>query len=109
MPYVIRKIRNKSCYYVMNRKTRRKFSECSSLENAKKQLHSLKSKMPYVIHKTRNKNCYSVMNRRTRRKFSKCSSLENANKQLRLLRALQFNKDFVMRPTQITKKANSNN
>ena len=38
------------------------------------------------------------MNRRTRRKFSKCASLENANKQLRLLRALQFNKDFIMRP-----------
>lgn len=54
--------------------------------------------MPYILRKTRNKNCYSVMNRRTRHKFSKCSSLKNAKKQLRLLRAIQFNKDFVIRP-----------
>lgn len=52
--------------------------------------------MPYGIRKTRNKNCYSVFNKKTKRKFSKCSTFENATKQLRLLRALQFNKNFVV-------------
>lgn len=51
--------------------------------------------MPYSIRKSRNKNCYSVFNKKTKYKFSKCSTLSNAKKQLRLLRALQFNKNFV--------------
>ena len=31
----------------------------------------------------------------TKRKFAKCATRENALKQLKLLRALQFNKNFV--------------
>ncbi len=53
--------------------------------------------MPYGIRKVRNKNCYSIFNKKTKRKFSKCSTLENAKKQLRLLRAIQYNKKFVLR------------
>ena len=52
--------------------------------------------MPYRIRKTRNKDCYSIYNKKTKHKFSKCSSLDNAKKQLRLLRAIQFNKNFVV-------------
>ena len=51
--------------------------------------------MPYRIRKTRNKNCYSIYNKKTKHKFSKCTTYINANKQLRLLRAIQFNKNFV--------------
>ena len=53
--------------------------------------------MPYKLRKTKNKNCYTVYNAVTKRKFSKCSTRENALKQLKLLRALQFNKNFVPR------------
>ncbi len=51
--------------------------------------------MPYGIRKTRNKNCYGVFNKKTKKRFSKCSTLENAKKQITLLRAIQFNKNFV--------------
>uniref|UniRef100_A0A6C0KMA6 Uncharacterized protein n=1 Tax=viral metagenome TaxID=1070528 RepID=A0A6C0KMA6_9ZZZZ len=61
--------------------------------------------MPYTMRKVRNKNCYRVskkvrVNKKTgktakRRVFSKCATRENAVKQMKLLRALEFNKDFV--------------
>ena len=51
--------------------------------------------MPYGIRKLSKRNCYKVFNKKTKKVFSKCSSLKNANKQLRLLRAIQYNKDFV--------------
>jgi hypothetical protein len=51
--------------------------------------------MPYKLRKTKNKNCYTVYNAVTKRKFAKCATRENAVKQLKLLRALQFNKNFV--------------
>lgn len=63
--------------------------------------------MPYGIRKTRNKNCYNVFNKKTKHKFSKCSTFENANKQLRLLRALQFNKNFVSYTRSKEKKKNN--
>jgi hypothetical protein len=60
--------------------------------------------MPYTIRKFRNKNCYIVKNTNTKHKFSKCTTLTNARKQLRLLRALQFNKNFVPRKNNKTLK-----
>ena len=51
--------------------------------------------MPYGIRKLSKRNCYKVFNKKTKKIFSKCSSLKNANKQLRLLRAIQYNKDFI--------------
>ena len=54
------------------------------------------------MRKVRNKSCYRVSkkvraNKKTakRRVFSKCATRENAVKQMKLLRALEFNKDFV--------------
>jgi hypothetical protein len=51
--------------------------------------------MPYTIRKLPHKNCYTVYNRKNKKVFSKCTSHINATKQLRLLRAIQFNKNFV--------------
>ena len=60
--------------------------------------------MPYAIRKMPNKDCYKVYNPKTKKVFSKCSTKPNAIKQLRLLRALQFNKNFVLRPRNKTSK-----
>lgn len=54
--------------------------------------------MPYKKRKVSRKNCYKVFNSKTKKIFSKCSSFEKANKQLRMLRALKYNKNFVVRP-----------
>lgn len=60
-------------------------------------------KMPYTMRKVPRKNCYRVSKKnksaknRSRKVFSKCTTREKAVKQMRLLRALQFNKDFVPR------------
>ena len=55
--------------------------------------------MPYTIRRSgKSKRCYQVVNTKTRRVFSRCSSKSNAQKQIRLLRAIQYNKKFVMRP-----------
>ena len=61
--------------------------------------------MPYSMRKVPRKNCYRVSKRysskngkksaKTRRVFSKCATRDNAIKQMKLLRALEFNKDFV--------------
>ena len=57
--------------------------------------------MPYSLRKVPNKKCYMVFKKKTKnsgkRVFSKCTTLKNAKKQLKLLRAIQFNKDFVPR------------
>jgi len=63
------------------------------------------------MRKVPRRNCYRVSKRyskksanppkgakkstKTRKVFSKCATRENAIKQMRLLRALEFNKDFV--------------
>lgn len=60
--------------------------------------------MPYATRKMPNKDCYKVYNRKSKKVFSKCSSKKNATKQLRLLRALQFNKNFVIKPRNKTSK-----
>lgn len=62
--------------------------------------------MPYATRKMPNKDCYKVYNRKSKKVFSKCSSKKNATKQLRLLRALQFNKNFVIKPRNKTSKNN---
>lgn len=56
--------------------------------------------MPYSTRKVKGKNCYKVFNKKTKKVFSKCSSLKNAQKQIKLLRAIEFNKDFVPRAQQ---------
>lgn len=60
--------------------------------------------MPYATRKMPKKDCYKVYNRKSKKVFSKCSTKPNATKQLRLLRALQFNKNFVFRPRNKTSK-----
>ena len=66
--------------------------------------------MPYTMRKVPNKNCYRVSKKSgkkskkgTRKVFSKCASRSNALKQMRLLRALEYNRDFVI----LNKNANS--
>jgi len=41
MPYTIRKVSNKNCYKVMNKKTKRVFAKCTTKEKANKQLRLL--------------------------------------------------------------------
>lgn len=41
MPYVIRKVRNKNCYSVKNKVSKKVHSKCTSKEKAKKQLRLL--------------------------------------------------------------------
>lgn len=53
--------------------------------------------MPYATRKVRGKNCYKVYNKKTNKVFSRCATKDNAEKQLKLLRAMEFNKDFVPR------------
>lgn len=47
------------------------------------------------MRKVNKKNCYRITNRKSKKVFSKCTTKKNATKQLRLLRAIQYNKDFV--------------
>ena len=59
--------------------------------------------MPYTMRKVPKKSCYRVSKKsktakkRTRKVFAKCATRENAIKQMRLLRALEYNKNFVRR------------
>jgi len=48
MPYGIQKVK-KNCYKVFNKKTKKVFSKCATLENAKKQ-----SKLLRAIHYNKN-------------------------------------------------------
>jgi hypothetical protein len=43
MPYTIKKVRGKKCYRVQNKYTKKVFSKCASLTNAKKQLRLLRA------------------------------------------------------------------
>ena len=60
--------------------------------------------MPYTIRKVNKKPCYRVYNKKSKKVFAKCSTRENAKKQLRLLRALEFNKNFVPNSNNRTQK-----
>jgi len=44
--------------------------------------------------RNKSKVCFSVVNKKNR-KFSKCTTLKKAKKQIRLLRAIEFNPNFV--------------
>ena len=56
--------------------------------------------MPYSMRKVPKKNCYRISNPKTKKVFARCATKENAKSQLRLLRALQYNKNFVPRGVQ---------
>lgn len=43
MPYTIRKIPNKMCYRVYNKRTKRVFAKCTSKKKANKQLRLLRA------------------------------------------------------------------
>ena len=43
MPYTIRKVRNKPCYQVLNKRTKKVFSKCSSMDKAQKQIRLLRA------------------------------------------------------------------
>ena len=43
MPYTLRKVRNQSCYRIINPKTKRVFAKCSTKRNAAKQLRLLRA------------------------------------------------------------------
>jgi len=61
--------------------------------------------MPYGIRKY--KGCYKVFNKKTKKIFSKCTTKDLANKQIRLLRAIEYNKNFIPRSTNRTRKNRS--
>ncbi len=43
MPYATRKVRNKRCYRVYNRRTKRVFSKCTTRKRANKQMRLLRA------------------------------------------------------------------
>ena len=43
MPYYTRKVRNKPCYRVSNKKTKRVFAKCSTKKRANKQMRLLRA------------------------------------------------------------------
>lgn len=43
MPYAIRKMPNKSCYKVYNKKTKRVFAKCTTKKRAEKQIKLLRA------------------------------------------------------------------
>jgi hypothetical protein len=51
--------------------------------------------MPYKTRKVKGKQCYKVYNKNNKRVFSKCTTTQKAKSQTRLLRALQYNKNFI--------------
>ena len=65
--------------------------------------------MPYLVRKVPRKNCFRVSNKKTRRVFSRCTTRSSAQKQVRLLRALEYNRNFVPRNKKMnnTRKKNT--
>ena len=53
--------------------------------------------MPFALRKISSR-CYQVYNKKTQKIYSKCANKHNAEAQLRLLRAIEFDKNFVLRP-----------
>jgi hypothetical protein len=43
MPYATRKVRNKNCFRVYNRKTKRVFAKCTTKTRAKRQINLLRA------------------------------------------------------------------
>jgi hypothetical protein len=73
MPYQIKKVRNRNCYSVYNTKTKKKFSKCTSLYNAKKQfrlLRALQYNPLFVPYSRKNKSVVNnkpMVNNKTRK------------------------------------------
>jgi hypothetical protein len=65
--------------------------------------------MPYSIRKVTHKPCYKLYNRKSKKVFSKCTTKKNALSQMRLLKAIQFNKDFVPRSVSSRKTRKNRN
>jgi len=43
MPYIMKKVNNKKCYRVTNKKTKKVFSKCTSKKNATRQMRLLRA------------------------------------------------------------------
>lgn len=56
MPYTVRYLRNKKCYSVINKNTRKVFSKCTTRQNAQKQSRLLRAIKynPGFVKKLRN-------------------------------------------------------
>jgi len=55
MPYSMRKVPNKNCYKVINKRTKRVLSRCATKENAKKQIRLLRAIIYNKSFKPRNR------------------------------------------------------
>jgi hypothetical protein len=59
--------------------------------------------MPFALRKVSSR-CFQVYNKKSKKIYSKCSTKHNAEAQLRLLRAIEFGKNFVLRPRNTLRK-----
>lgn len=78
MPYEIKKVKNKTCYKLINKKNKHIFSKCSSLKNVKNQMRLLnaikynKKFKPYLktkknkinLRKTKKFNVIDITNKK---------------------------------------------
>jgi hypothetical protein len=74
MPYAVRKVRNKDCFRVYNKVSKRVFAKCTTMEQAQKQLRLLRAiqnnpKFRTRIKRTQNKKG-GQKQRKTRKKQS---------------------------------------
>lgn len=72
MPYEIKKVRNKSCYKLINKENKHVFSKCGSLKNVKKQmqlLNAIKYNKNFKPNKTKTKTKKHQINLRKTKKF----------------------------------------
>lgn len=83
MPYIL------TSFYMKNAKSKYRTSAPK---------RGVSSKGNNSCKKTRGKKCWQVKNKYTKKVFSKCSTEENAKRQMRLLRAIEFNKSFKLKP-----------
>jgi hypothetical protein len=63
--------------------------------------------MPFTLRKVNRRNCYKVFNVKSKRVHAKCTSKAKAKKQLQLLRAITYNKKFVLTPRNNRTRKNS--
>lgn len=43
MPYIMKKVKNKKCYRVSNKKTKKVFAKCTTKKNANRQMRLLRA------------------------------------------------------------------
>ncbi len=70
MPYEIKKVKNKTCYKLINKKNKHIFSKCSSLKNVKKQMRLLNAIKYNKKFKPYSKTKKNKINLRKTKKFS---------------------------------------